>query len=72
MFNGERNFSSHPESNVMNFGNAISIGLIVENYFPVVDTMHLHGKSDFWGLAEGFGEWNGVVTNPMNPQRDSQ
>jgi FtsP/CotA-like multicopper oxidase with cupredoxin domain len=30
--------------------------------------MHLHGHS-FWVLAEGFGEWDGTVTNPLNPQR---
>ena len=30
--------------------------------------MHLHGHS-FWVLAEGFGDWNGTVTNPQNPQR---
>ncbi|KAI1145519.1 multicopper oxidase-domain-containing protein [Nemania diffusa] len=73
VFNGERNFSSQPHSNVMNFGNATSIRLIVKNYFPVMHTMHLHGKSDFWVLAEGLGEWDGVITNPLNPQRrDSQ
>ena len=30
--------------------------------------MHLHGH-DFWVLAEGVGEWDGVVTNPANPLR---
>lgn len=35
--------------------------------------MHLHGKSDFWVLAEGIGEWDGTIRNPLNPQRrDSQ
>jgi FtsP/CotA-like multicopper oxidase with cupredoxin domain len=34
--------------------------------------MHLHGH-DFHVLAEGFGEWDGVVTNPENTiRRDVQ
>lgn len=31
--------------------------------------MHLHGQSEFWVLAEGTGEWDGVIINPNNPQR---
>ena len=31
--------------------------------------MHLHGHEDFWILAEGRGEWDGVITRPSNPQR---
>ncbi|KAI0550476.1 multicopper oxidase-domain-containing protein [Xylaria curta] len=73
VFAGERSFSEHPESNVINFGSATSIRLIVKNHFPVMHTMHLHGKSDFWVLAEGFGDWDGAITNSLNPQRrDSQ
>jgi FtsP/CotA-like multicopper oxidase with cupredoxin domain len=30
--------------------------------------MHLHGHS-FWVVAEGVGEWDGVITRPENPQR---
>lgn len=30
--------------------------------------MHLHGHN-FWVLAEGIGEWDGIITNPTNPQR---
>lgn len=30
--------------------------------------MHLHGHN-FWVLDVGFGEWNGDVVNPLNPQR---
>lgn len=30
--------------------------------------MHLHGHS-FWVVAEGVGQWDGVVTRPENPQR---
>ncbi|KAI0182829.1 Cupredoxin [Xylaria flabelliformis] len=56
VFDGERSFSAQPESNVINLGTAPSVRLIVKNYFPFMHTMHLHGKSDFWVLAEGFGE----------------
>ncbi len=31
--------------------------------------MHLHGRSDFYSLAEGFGDWDGVITIPENLQR---
>ena len=30
--------------------------------------MHLHGH-DFYILAEGYGTWNGDITNPQNPAR---
>ena len=34
--------------------------------------MHLHGH-DFWVLEEGFGTWDGTVTNAKNPiRRDVQ
>lgn len=68
-FDGKTSFPDHPEYNVANMGNATSIRLIVSNYFPVMHNMHLHGKSNFWVLAEGTGEWDGVITNPENPQR---
>ncbi|KAI1759502.1 multicopper oxidase-domain-containing protein [Hypoxylon sp. FL1150] len=68
-YDGHTSFPDHPEYNVANMGNATSIRLIVSNYFPVMHNMHLHGKYDFWILAEGTGEWNGVITNPQNPQR---
>ncbi|KAI0479944.1 multicopper oxidase-domain-containing protein [Xylaria cf. heliscus] len=68
-FYGQINFTSHPEYNVVNTGNATSIRLIVSNFFPVMHNMHLHGKADFWVLAEGVGKWDGVITNPENPQR---
>ncbi|RYP58912.1 hypothetical protein DL770_010328 [Monosporascus sp. CRB-9-2] len=68
-FYGEANFTDHPEYNVLNMGSATSIRLIVKNYWPVMHNMHLHGRTDFWVLAEGFGEWDGTITNPANPQR---
>ncbi|KAI1407191.1 multicopper oxidase-domain-containing protein [Hypoxylon sp. FL1857] len=68
-FYGRTSFPNHPEYNVVNMANATSIRLIVSNYFPVMHNMHLHGMSDFWVLAEGVGEWDGVITNPTNPQR---
>jgi FtsP/CotA-like multicopper oxidase with cupredoxin domain len=30
--------------------------------------MHLHGH-EFQILAEGFGSWDGTITNPSNPMR---
>ncbi|EME41304.1 hypothetical protein DOTSEDRAFT_176366 [Dothistroma septosporum NZE10] len=39
---------------------------------PLPHPMHLHGHN-YWVLAEGYGEWNGTITNPQNPQmRDVQ
>ncbi|KAI9148764.1 extracellular dihydrogeodin oxidase/laccase-like protein [Paramyrothecium foliicola] len=68
-FNGETDFSDHPEFQVINTGEAKSVRLIVNNWYPVMHNMHLHGQSEFWVLAEGFGQWDGVITNPQNPQR---
>jgi FtsP/CotA-like multicopper oxidase with cupredoxin domain len=30
--------------------------------------MHMHGH-EFQVLAEGFGTWDGTITNPSNPMR---
>ncbi|KAI1380751.1 multicopper oxidase-domain-containing protein [Hypoxylon crocopeplum] len=69
LYYGKTSFPSNPEYNVINTGNATSIRLIIKNYFSLPHNMHLHGTADFWVLAEGTGEWDGVITNPTNPQR---
>ncbi|KAH7309200.1 extracellular dihydrogeodin oxidase/laccase-like protein [Stachybotrys elegans] len=68
-YNGRRNFSNNPEWNLVNTGAASSIRLVVYTDFQLQHSMHLHGVHDFWVLAEGFGTWNGTITNPTNPQR---
>lgn len=35
---------------------------------PLPHPIHLHGH-DFWVLAEGYGEWDGSIVRPSNPQR---
>ena len=42
--------------------------LVVYNTFLASHPMHLHGHN-FNVLAEGFGKWNGVITNQGNTQR---
>ena len=49
-------------------GTATSIRVVLRNFFAGPHSMHLHGHSP-WILAEGRGEWDGVITNPENPQR---
>ena len=69
---GKIDYPSNPEYNIHNYGNATSVRLIFRNAYPAMHTMHLHGHADFWVLAEGLGEWDGVVVNPDNPiRRDS-
>jgi len=63
------NLTFDPQWNVHNFGTNSSVRLIVENTFRFgAHPMHLHGHN-FHVLAEGFGTWDGVVTNPVNTQR---
>ncbi|KAF2675303.1 hypothetical protein BT63DRAFT_365564 [Microthyrium microscopicum] len=63
------NLSFPAEWNVYNFGSNSSVRLIVQNTFQFSShPMHLHGHN-FHVLAEGFGTWDGVVTNPNNTQR---
>lgn len=63
------NFDFEPQWNVYNFGTNSSIRMIWYNYFQFgPHPMHLHGHNVFV-LAEGFGTWDGTVTNPGNPQR---
>ncbi|RAH58849.1 multicopper oxidase [Aspergillus piperis CBS 112811] len=63
------NFSDpDPDLNVYNFGSNSSVRLIIYNLFSMQHPLHLHGHN-YWVLAQGRGTWDGVVTNPMNPQR---
>ncbi|KAF1346763.1 Cupredoxin [Delphinella strobiligena] len=50
------------------FGNNKTVQIVLINTFPTSHPMHLHGHN-MYVLAEGYGEWDGVVTNPSNPQR---
>ena len=62
-------YSSNPEWNIYDTGNASSIRLIVENTTPVAHPMHLHGHN-MYVLDEGLGSWDGSsVVNSENPQR---
>ena len=65
---GNTSYPQDPQWNVYNFGKATSIRLYIQNNFPTVHPMHLHGH-DFWVLATGTGTWDGVITNPDNPIR---
>ncbi|OBT71025.1 hypothetical protein VF21_10065 [Pseudogymnoascus sp. 05NY08] len=65
---GNTSYPDDPQWNVYNFGNSTSIRLIVRSRIPIMHPMHLHGHS-FWVIAEGVGEWDGVITRPENPQR---
>jgi FtsP/CotA-like multicopper oxidase with cupredoxin domain len=58
---------------VFNFGSAKSVRMVLRSFFTFgAHPMHLHGHN-FHVLAEGFGKWDGVITNPSNPQmRDVQ
>ncbi|KAF2875606.1 Cupredoxin [Massariosphaeria phaeospora] len=58
-----------PEWNVFNFGTNKTVRLHLVNHGLIGGhPMHLHGH-DFHVLAEGFGEWDGTVTNPENTIR---
>ena len=69
---GNTSYPLDPQWSVYNFGTNSSIRLIVnnpiQNGIPVNHPFHLHGHN-FWVLADGLGEWDGVITNPSNPQR---
>ncbi|KAF1981647.1 multicopper oxidase [Aulographum hederae CBS 113979] len=67
------NLTFEPEWNVYDFGTNASVRMIIKNNFTFgAHPMHLHGHN-FHVLAEGFGDWDGVVTNPENTQmRDVQ
>ncbi|KAE8381899.1 multicopper oxidase-domain-containing protein [Aspergillus bertholletiae] len=65
---GNFSYPYSPNFNLYNTGANSSIRLVVYNLFAMQHPMHLHGHN-FWVLAEGRGRWDGVVTNPTNPQR---
>lgn len=65
---GNTSYPDDPQWNVFNFGNSTSIRFILRNHIPIAHPMHIHGHT-FWVVAEGVGEWDGVVTHPENPQR---
>nr|AAY33970.1 laccase I [Neohortaea acidophila] len=57
------------EENVISTGNASSVRFVLYNYaFTGAHPMHMHGHN-YWVLAEGYGTWDGTVTNAGNPQR---
>ncbi|USW51556.1 Putative multicopper oxidase, type 1, multicopper oxidase, copper-binding, cupredoxin [Septoria linicola] len=57
------------EYNVFNFGSSKVIRLVLYNHAQTGShPMHLHGHNAFI-LAEGFGKWDGSITNAHNPQR---
>ncbi|OBT63540.1 hypothetical protein VE03_07037 [Pseudogymnoascus sp. 23342-1-I1] len=65
---GNTSYPDDPQWNVFNFGKNTSIRLILRGLTPLAHPMHLHGHN-FWVVAEGVGQWDGVVTRPENPQR---
>lgn len=56
------------ERNVFNLGSSNTVRLVFYNTNASGHPLHIHGHN-FQVLAEGFGPWNGSVTNPSNPQR---
>jgi len=65
--NGDYNYK--PEWNVFDFGSNKTVRIHMVNHgFIGSHPMHLHGH-DFHVLAEGYGEWDGTVTNPENTVR---
>lgn len=64
---GETDYSS--EANVYQFPGAKNVRIHLVNHGLIGGhPMHLHGH-DYHILAEGFGEWDGAVTNPENTLR---
>ncbi|EXJ64532.1 hypothetical protein A1O7_00868 [Cladophialophora yegresii CBS 114405] len=63
---GQTNFDAH--YNVINTGAVTTVRIVIINVTPAPHPMHMHGH-DFQVLAEGFGTWDGTITNPQNPQR---
>jgi FtsP/CotA-like multicopper oxidase with cupredoxin domain len=62
-------FDYKPEWNVLNFGSNSSVRIVVYNHFQFGGhPMHMHGHNMFV-LAEGYGTWDGSITNANNPQR---
>jgi FtsP/CotA-like multicopper oxidase with cupredoxin domain len=65
---GNTSYPYSPDWNVYNFGANSSVRVVIRNTYGMQHPMHLHGQN-FFVLAEGYGEWNGIVVNPANPQR---
>ncbi|RMZ66481.1 multicopper oxidase [Pyrenophora seminiperda CCB06] len=64
---GESDFK--PEWNVYEFPDAKHVRIVLVNHGLIGGhPMHLHGH-DFHVLAEGYGEWDGVITNSGNTIR---
>jgi len=70
LLKAKRNESDfNPEWNVYQFPGAKHVRIHMVNHGLIGGhPMHLHGH-DYHILAEGFGEWDGVVTNPENTLR---
>ncbi|KAI4146536.1 MAG: hypothetical protein L6R39_003427, partial [Caloplaca ligustica] len=69
---GNTSYPYDPQWNVYNFNNNASVRVIVNNKFPALHPMHLHGHN-FFVLAEGTGTWDGKITNfPNTNRRDVQ
>lgn len=60
-------------ANVYNTGDAKSMRIVLYNHWPLgVHPMHMHGHN-FYILSEGFGTWDGTITQQINPiRRDVQ
>ncbi|KAF2721326.1 multicopper oxidase [Polychaeton citri CBS 116435] len=64
---GKREFD--PVYNVLECEKGESTRVVLYNYAQTgAHPMHMHGHNIFV-LAEGYGEWDGTVTNKHNPQR---
>jgi FtsP/CotA-like multicopper oxidase with cupredoxin domain len=57
-----------PERVLYNLGTNTSIRIVFINTYLADHPMHQHGHN-FQVLAEGYGVWDGTITNPDNPQR---
>ncbi|ETN46123.1 uncharacterized protein HMPREF1541_00307 [Cyphellophora europaea CBS 101466] len=57
-----------PENHVYSTYSARIVRLVLVSEFLPPHPMHLHGH-DFQVLAQGVGEWDGTITNPINPLR---
>lgn len=66
---GNTSYNPAEHWNVYNFGSNSSVRLVVYNTFMFSQhPMHLHGHN-FWVIAQGYGEYDGHVTQPNNPER---
>ncbi|KAL8991864.1 MAG: hypothetical protein Q9169_007584, partial [Polycauliona sp. 2 TL-2023] len=65
---GNTSYPYNPEWAVQNFGRNSSVRLIIRNFLGPAHPMHLHGHN-FFVLADGQGQWDGKITNRLNPSR---